>query len=425
MTRKPPRIRSRRAHLIGCLLLLAVGLPWGCSREVLHPADLTGTVPIARVLLLQNQTTVNLTADQPPSIRLLADHTVRRVDVPPGAVVPLSLTAAGWQFGNAKIAPGELVLIPAAEGTVAVDKVAYRGRYLFIPKANNTFDVVNEVDIEGYLKSVVAKEMLRQWKQIEAFKAQAVVARTYAIWKIKNAGTASKFDLYSDEKDQVYGGIAAETPLSREAVDATYGVVVAAGRDGDEKIFKAYFSSCCGGISQSAADAFGDPPSPQLEAQNVGSLCSASPYFNWGPITISKTDLTARFRHFIKAHDRPEKEIGTIARIDVAARNVFGRPVRFAVTDAAGHKSVWGDEDFRRAVNTDSTPATKLPSSFCEPAVSASAVTFTGHGLGHGVGLCQYCTEARADMGMTYETIVKLSYPQSKLFAVYLRPPAS
>ena len=65
------------------------------------------------------------------------------------------------------------------------------------------------------------------------------------------------------------------------------------GPPGQEKIFKAYFSSCCGGITQSATDAFGDPYIPPLSDQNVQNLCNASPRFNWGPIVIAKSELTS------------------------------------------------------------------------------------------------------------------------------------
>jgi SpoIID/LytB domain protein len=418
--RKPTR--AKHAHWIGCLLLIAALLPSGCSHEAQHAPVLSGGTPIARVLLLQNLSIVVVTCSEQPTIRLLGNHTVRRVDVAPGVPVALTLTSAGWQFGGAPLGSGELQLTPAIDGSVAINKTAYRGRYRFVPHGPGTFDVINDVDIEGYLKSVVSKEMLRQWKQLEAFKAQAVVARTYALWKMKNASPASLFDLYDDQRDQVYGGIDAESALSQEAVDATTGVVVAAGRPGDEKIFKAYFSSCCGGISQSASDAFGDPPSPQLTAINVGTLCAASPNFSWAPIVVTKAELTTRLRKFGQIHDRAEKGMGPVVNVEIAARNVFGRPVRFAVTDAAGHRYIYRDEDFRAAANTDCAPGHRLLSSFFTPVCDAKTVAFTnGHGSGHGVGLCQYCTEARAEQGENYDQIVTSAYPQSRLFKVYER----
>jgi SpoIID/LytB domain protein len=224
-----------------------------------------------------------------------------------------------------------------------------------------------------------------------------------------------------DQRSQVYGGIAAETATAREAVDATAGQVVTTGSPGHERIFKAYFSSCCGGITQSAADAFGDLPTPALVEQNVGALCNNSPNFAWGPVIVSKADLTNRFRHFAQIRNRPEKNMAYLSRIDVAASNSAGRPVKFVVSDVRGAKFFWTSEELRWAVNTDATESTRLLSGFVQiDSTQANVIHFTnGHGLGHGVGMCQYCAQRRAELGMRYDAIVLAAYPNSKLLRAY------
>jgi hypothetical protein len=77
------------------------------------------------------------------------------------------------------------------------------------------FDVINDVDVDGYLKSVVPKEMLPDWT-VEAYKAQAIVARTYALYTAKTSG-GQTWDLFPDTRSQVYGGLASETPKSQQA----------------------------------------------------------------------------------------------------------------------------------------------------------------------------------------------------------------
>src|SRR5205085_8957185 len=127
---------------------------------------------------------------------------------------------------------------------------AYRGKFRFIPVGGTRFDVINELDVDAYLASVVSKEMLVGWHD-EAYKAQAVVARTYALDEKQTAGLDRYWDVWPDTKSQMYGGIPGETAKSRAAVTETAGVVVACPDNaGNPKIFKAYFSSCCGGISQ-------------------------------------------------------------------------------------------------------------------------------------------------------------------------------
>ncbi len=142
---------------------------------------------------------------------------------------------------------------------------------------------------------VLEKELLPRWHD-EAFLAQAIVARTYAIYVARTNAAGSTFDLFADTRSQVYGGIVAETARSRRAIEATRGVVVAFGPTGEERIFKAYFSSCCGGVSQTATAAFGDPPSEVFTEQNVGTRCSGSTKFSWPTLTITKVEITRRLR---------------------------------------------------------------------------------------------------------------------------------
>ena len=197
-------------------------------------------------------------------------------------------------------------------------------------------------------------------------------------------------------------------------------MVVAYGDTGRERIFKAYFSSCCGGISQSATDAFGDDYIPPLGDQNVQSLCSASTKFNWGPVVVRKDELTRRFRIFGARRERPEKAMAAVSRIDIQGVNRWGRPTRFIVTDAKGARYSWNSEEIRWAVNTDATKDTTLPSGFFKVINDQDQVRFVeGHGFGHGVGMCQWCSEARAELGMRHEDIVLAAFQKARLVRAY------
>jgi stage II sporulation protein D len=337
--------------------------------------------------------------------------------------VPVSLTSSGWHIGSANLGPGEMVIEPGAEGSLGVGPPsrlqAYRGRYRLVPIAGDRFDVVNEVDVEGYLKGVIGREMFKTWHP-EAYEAQAIVARTYALFEARNSGPGHHFDLYPDQRSQVYGGIAAESVKSRQAVDATRGIVVAYGPVGHEKIFKAYFSSCCGGITQSASDAFGDPPSEPLSDQSIGPRCVESPHFNWGPVIIQKIELTRRVRAWGAFHKRAEKELGEITRVDVQFVNRWGRPTRFVITDVRGTKYSLTGEEFRVAFNTNATDGITVSSSFFKPVNETDVVRLIdGHGFGHGVGLCQWCAEHEASQGVRPESIVVSAFPHSRLVRAY------
>jgi stage II sporulation protein D len=220
----------------------------------------------------------------------------------------------------------------------------------------------------------------------------------------------------------VYGGIGSENAKSRQAVDETAGVVLVYGPAGQERIFKAYFSACCGGISMSAADAFNEPYIPPLSDQNNHSLCSVAPRYNWGPITISKEELTRRVQAWgaSKKPARPEKNLATISRIDIQATNRWGRPTRFVIVDGAGNRYSLTGEELRWAVNTNAAEGTRLNSSFVKPLNEPDVVRFVdGHGHGHGVGLCQWCSEIRAEAGMRHEDIVLSAFQRAKLARAY------
>jgi stage II sporulation protein D len=227
----------------------------------------------------------------------------------------------------------------------------------------------------------------------------------------------------------VYGGLAAESRKSRRAVDETARIVVAYGPPGKEKIFKAYFSSCCGGVTQSAADAFGEPYMEPLSDQKITEPCNASPRFNWGPVIIKKEELTRRIRLWGSRRNRPEKDMAPVARIEIAKLNRYGRPTRFNVIDARGMRYSLSGEEIRWAVNCDAenepgrstgTPPTTLYSSFFKVINAPDTIQFVdGHGWGHGVGMCQWCAQRRADEGMRHEDIVLAAYQRAKLVRAY------
>ena len=217
----------------------------------------------------------------------------------------------------------------------------------------------------------------------------------------------------------MYGGLAGETQKARAAVDSTQGLVVAYGPPGQEKIFKTYFSSCCGGVGQNPVDALGEPFHPALIEQNVGRLCSASPRFDWGPIVISKDELTRRIKLWGKSRDRGEKNLQHVTRIDIAAVNQYGRPVRFTVSDVTGARYSLSGEELRWAVNSDAAKNSTLNSSYCQPTDAGTSIRFVGHGFGHGIGMCQWCAQTRAMQGMKHDEIVQLAYPGAVVLRAY------
>jgi stage II sporulation protein D len=375
--------------------------------------------PIVRVRLLESQQSVTLHATAPPTARTTAGSGSRSVELPVNTDIPVQLLADGWRVGDTALGGGDLLVLPSADGSVSFNGRPYRGTYRLVPVGNGKFDLVNHVDIDSYLKSVIPREMFPNWHD-EAYKAQSVAARTYALYEVRTASGGKHWDLHPDTRSQVYGGFKDESDKARRAVDATSGVVLAYGPAGREKIFKTYFSACCGGVSQSAYDAFGDPYIEPLSDQNVGPLCNVAPRFNWGPVVIDKDELTRRIRIWGEQKGRPEKNIGRVECIDIQYVNRFGRPIRFIITDEAGKQYSLGSEETRWACNADAPRGSRLNSSFFKTINEPNQIQFVdGHGHGHGAGMCQWCTQVRATRGMPHETILLRAYPRAVLVRAY------
>jgi stage II sporulation protein D len=378
----------------------------------------------------QDSTTTPV-ASATPRLRVLVfeqtDHVDLSLTSPPGPMVNISLASDGWHIRGRVTPSGPLHFSGSGNNTIRLNGADYHGSIDLLPLGAGKFDVINVVNVEDYLAGVITEEMYPNWP-IEAIKAQAVASRTYALYEARTSGSGRSFDVFADQRSQMYGGVRAETAKSRQAAAETAGVVLTYG-PGDGTIFRAYFSSCCGGVTQSVSDAFpGERDIPPLAAHFNGDCCSGSKYFNWGPITIKKTELARRFHLWAERQTAelgrpvPELNIAGVYRIDLQASNRYGRPTRVLVTDSRGLQYSWAAEQLRSAVNADARPGTTLPSSFCkissDPA-SDSVTFYDGHGFGHGVGMCQWCAEARAAAGQTFAQILASAYPEAKLVRAY------
>ena len=154
------------------------------------------------------------------------------------------------------------------ESRVQLDGKPYRGSLRVLVNSRGTLNVVNRVDLEDYLCGVVPAEMgPKRYDEIEALKAQAVAARTYALAHRGQFETEG-YDICATPKCQVYGGMAAEDPLSTAAVEATRGLVLAY----DGHFADALFVSTCGGQTENVENVFGEVPSPYLVSVRCGEL---------------------------------------------------------------------------------------------------------------------------------------------------------
>src|ERR1700722_3009749 len=194
------------------LLILAAfaALASGCPPAETQPSPTTSQLQIIRVRLIPNATQVYVTATANPILSISTDPARHELAFPKGQPVLVSLTPTGWQIGGLQFGGGVLTLSPSLDGTLSVNNAAYHGDFRFAPNDTGSFDCINDVEIDDYLKGVLARELYPSWP-IEAYKAQAVVARTYALYTARTDGLTRSWDVYADTRSQVYGGISGET----------------------------------------------------------------------------------------------------------------------------------------------------------------------------------------------------------------------
>jgi stage II sporulation protein D len=421
-----PIMRHHFVNLLAVVGLLAAALTVsGCGdSSAAAGTPQAGTVdagkaPMIRVLLYRDVPVITIAADGSVIAGRTEDRPPVRLSLP-DAPVRVARAARGWKIGDASIAGDVLTLTPGQDGDITLGDRSYRGRLRLVPRETGRFDVVNDLDLESYLAGVLPKELPPTWHD-ETFAAQAVVARTYALYEIRTAGgRRGHFDVYDNTNSQVYGGSLAETPKAREAVFRTRGQVVAQDTDVGPRIFKAYFHSTSGGVTLGADEAFNEPPSAALSPQQLGDLGNASSRFEWDPVLIDKSELTRRIKAWGERRKHPLAKMSQLVELRINRTNAFGRPTRFEIIDARGDRYVLTAEETRWAVNSDRRDAPALLSGWFKPINNPRTVVFAnGRGWGHGVGMCQWSAQGMAARGDDYRQILARSYPTSSVLRAY------
>jgi stage II sporulation protein D len=162
-------------------------------------------------------------------------------------------SASGSTFSSS--APVTFASDDESKSPVRFNDRPYRGRIEVFTNLRGSLTVVNELGLEDYVRGVVANELSPGgYPSIEAQKAQAIAARTYAL---KNRGQfmSQGFDVLPTTRSQVYRGLTSENPLSTRAVDETRGII--ATYDGEP--INALYTSTCGGRTEDAENIFNQP----------------------------------------------------------------------------------------------------------------------------------------------------------------------
>lgn len=356
---------------------------------------------------------------------------------------------------SADIGPNGALAPLAEEGSqgLLLGGVGYRGILAFPVDSSGRLAVVNHLSMEDYLYGVLHMEM-GQSNPLEALKAQAVAARSFAVLNL-GRHESQGFDFCSTTHCQVYGGMAKEYDSTNRAVDETAGLVLFAGGEAAE----AYYHKNSGGHTQNSEDVWSatashlkgkpDPYAPDytwtatfeftslramltvagqdpgaikavriLRRNSSAAVSALAVEGSSGTVVLEKERIRTvlgttllRSRHFVIGSTYPVLSgPGTFA-VTVSNGTAILQPSTVFVLGAGGVSAERAASDLTISNGREIATATAAGSATArfddsQPATGGT-VTFSGLGYGHGVGMSQDGAIAMAHLGFSFENILR------------------
>ncbi len=312
-----------------------------------------------------------------------------------------------------------VVLRPASrDDAILYAGKRYRGE-LHVTPTDTGLLITNRIGVEDYLRGVVPLEIgNRPAAELAAAQAQAIAARSYVYVRIRARRTA-QFDILSDVREQVYGGVEAEQPVTDDAVASTAGLVLVYGGH----LVDAPYHSTCGGSTAAPSEVWrGRTDFPYLRSVSdriPGSdryWCDGSGTFRWTR-TMQQRELAATVARYLRQYaagaptdpgavrdivegDRtPSGRLGSLTLVTQRGSYVLrGNDMRFVLRSPAG----------QILNSTDVTVSTTRGAGGAGGALGS--VVFRGAGNGHGIGMCQWGAIGRARAGHSAQEILAAYY---------------
>ena len=301
-------------------------------------------------------------------------------------------------------------LVPAEGELIKLSGKTYKG-ILRIAAFGNFVDIVNFINLEDYVKGVIAKELPlgNGNENYEALKAFTICVRTYALKKM-NEGNGL-FDIFTDTRDQVYGGQSAEELISNKAVDATEGIILVY----NGKPATIYYHSTCGGFSENVENVFPQSHLPYLSSVEDGgeSYCNISPRFEWKEVYTELQFIKQLYN--AKLINNKNYNIDDI-RIESRFESGRVNDLKIILDGRSGRKEIhlYGNE-IRSKIRTPKRNLSLWSTMFNVKVIGNGNIVFNGNGFGHGVGLCQWGAIGQSRRGIDYKNILEHYYPGTVL----------
>lgn len=365
-----------RIFLVGFLVVAALVVSVGRRSNAALPAD------TIRVAIVKNAPTITVDGD---GLLALRENGAAVVLKPPAVV------KAGRDEVTLDGVPCRRLVFSAASA-VYINGKPYHG-IAEISYNDKGLLVVNELPLEDYLVGLINCEISSAWP-IESIKAQAVIARTYAVNR-RAARRNALYHLESSVMDQVYNGCEIEDNRARRGVSETAGEVLMY----NGTVIQAFYHSSCGGKTEAAENVWGTSI-PYLKGVDC-QYCQQSPSTAWD-LKLSLKEVEERLR---------AAGFRAAGLIDIRAgvRNNRARLKTVIAVTRGGEVAIPGVQ-FRKAIGYGVIKSTN----FTVRTVNGD-VFFSGLGNGHGVGLCQWGAKQRALEGFSYAEILSYYYPGTEL----------
>lgn len=329
--------------------------------------------------------------------------------------------------------------IATTSGTVQVrasaegERRRFAGSLRLQPNAYGTYTLVNQVPLETYLRGVVPHEIGTR-ADAAVLEVQAILARTYALRNLRRFAI-DNYQLCADTQCQVYFGLNGTAATTDRAIAATSGQVLTY----NNELVDAVYSSTTGGVTAAFTDAWqgGDRPylRPVIDsAYSVWNIAQAplnneqnfrrflrqtkgfneegTDWFRW-KVSSSLATMTAELQSYLKQKKNPMAGFKTIQNVQVAERSLSGRVLKLRVTTEKGAI------DLEKDMLLVAFEAPNSTLFHVDPMLDSRKVlkgfTFTGGGLGHGVGLSQVGSYKLGRLGWSSQKILSFYYPGTQL----------
>lgn len=357
------------------------------NRLNLPVASLRGEEPRVRVAVLNTTDEVLLTGEG-----LVLVHAVGEPTPMPRGRVRIKPHGGGIHIeGVGGVRPG--TLIESRLGPISLGDRSYPGR-LEVQKDGDSIILVNVVGMEEYVAGVVSSELPASWG-LEAKKAQAIAARSYAVMQMATA--EGGWHLEATVMDQAYSGKPVDAG-SRAAVTATHGKVLTAGGG----LVSVYYSSTCAGRTEVPETVWPDRPTNGTGPADCG-FCDRAPSYHWNA-TVS----TVKLLEVLRAQGHRADAVETL---QVRRSRGSGRVTSVDVVTDKGTVT-WSGNDFRLLLGSTHIKSTRFELRFDD---ANGEFALTGKGFGHGVGLCQYGAQGMDQAGHDHTQILARYFPAATI----------